>query len=87
MEYDERNCYLLNCTVEYHKRLAKKSLVFTATELQDKIMDELNGMDVWDVKGEDRSSEDLASDKRAAIEKLMEREDLTGKGEEDERKL
>jgi WD repeat-containing protein 35 len=86
MEYDERNCYLLSCTVEYNKRRAKKALVFTSTELQEKIMDELNGMDVWDVKGEDRSSEDLASDKRAAIEKLMEGEELLG-NDEMEKKL
>ena len=26
---------------------------------------------MWDVKGEDKSNEDLASDKRAAIEKLV----------------
>lgn len=71
MEYDERNCYLLSCTVEYPKRMAKKSLIFTSTELQEKIMDELNGMDVWDKKSEDRTEEDLASDKRAAIEELM----------------
>ena len=43
-EYDERNRYLLVITIEYAKRMAKKSLVFTANELQEKIMDELNAM-------------------------------------------
>lgn len=76
IEYDERNRFLLSCTVEYNKRLAKKTLVFTSAELHEKIMNELNGMDVWDLKGEDRSSEDLACDKRAAIEILMENEDV-----------
>ena len=76
IEHDERNRFLLSCTVEYNKRLAKKTLVFTSAELHEKIMNELNGMDVWDIKGEDRSSEDLACDKRAAIEILMENEDL-----------
>jgi len=32
-------------------------------------------MDVWDVKGEDKASEDLATDKRAAIEARLEEED------------
>jgi hypothetical protein len=35
--------------------MAKKSLIFTSTELQEKIMDELNGMDVWDKKSEGTS--------------------------------
>jgi hypothetical protein len=43
-EYDEKNRYLLVITIEYAKRMAKKSLVFTANELQEKIMDELNAM-------------------------------------------
>jgi hypothetical protein len=38
-------------------------------------MEELNTMDVWDIKGEDKSKEDLASDKRATIEKLLELEE------------
>ena len=87
MEYDERNCYLLSCTVEYKKRSAKKALVFTSSELQEKIMDELNGMDVWDIKGEDTSSMDLASDKRAAIERLMEGENLLSNDNNMEKKL
>jgi len=71
LEYDERNSYLFSITVQYNRREARKALVFTADELREKIIDELNSMDVWDVKGEDRSSEDLAADKRDAIEKLL----------------
>ena len=45
--------------------------MFNAEELREKIMDELNSMDIWDVKGEDTSYDDLATDKRAALEKLL----------------
>ena len=71
MEYDEKNCYLLSCSIEYRKRLASKRLVLSSTDLQQKILSELTSSDVWDLKGEDKSNEDLASDKRAAIEKLV----------------
>jgi hypothetical protein len=75
LEYDERNAYLFCVTVQYNRREARKALVFNAEELREKIMDELNSMDVWDVKGEDRSYEDLAADKRASLERLLEEED------------
>ncbi|RYH30944.1 hypothetical protein EON65_03805 [archaeon] len=75
LEYDERNAYLFSVTVQYNRRKARKALVFNAEELREKIMDELNAMDVWDFKGEDKSHEDLAADKRASIEKLLEDED------------
>lgn len=71
LEYDERNSFLLCITVNYNRREAKKALVFTAPELRAKIMTELNLMDVWDTKGEDKSAEDLAADKRAAVERKM----------------
>jgi hypothetical protein len=74
LEYDERNEYLFMVTVQYNRRQAKKALVFTAEELRSKIMEELNSMDVWDVNGEDRSHEDLASDKRARLARLEEEE-------------
>ena len=75
LEYDERNSFLYVVTVIYNRRQAKKALVFTAEELREKIMDELNAMDIWDVAGEDRSKEDLASDKRANIQRLLEEEE------------
>jgi WD repeat-containing protein 35 len=74
-EYDERNEYLFTVTVQYNRREARKALVFNAEELRTKIMDELNSMDVWDLKGEDRSSEDLAADKRASLERLDQEEE------------
>jgi WD repeat-containing protein 35 len=75
LEYDERNQYLFAITISYNRREAKKALVFNADDLREKIMDDLNTMDVWDVKGEDKASEDLAADKRAAIEARLEEED------------
>ena len=75
LEYDERNCFLYTVSVQYNRRMAKKTLVLEAEELREKIMEELNRMDIWDSKGEDRSAEDLAADKRAAIEKLLQDED------------
>lgn len=74
-EYDERNAYLFTVTVQYNRRKARKALVFNAEELREKIIEELNGMDVWDLKGEDKSAEDLAADKRASIERLLEQEE------------
>ena len=75
LEYDERNAFLYTVTVLYNRREANKHLVFNAEELREKIMDELNSMDVWDVKGEDTSEDDLASDKRAAIEVLLQQDE------------
>ena len=74
-EYDERNSFLLTVTISYNRREAKKTLVFTAEELREKIMDELNNFDIWDVASEDKSSEDLAADKRAAIEALLKQDE------------
>lgn len=79
LEFDERNQYLLTVTVKYNRRKAKKGMVFNALELREKIMDELESMNVWDEKGEDKSHQDLAADKRAAIQVLLDEEE-----EEDE---
>jgi hypothetical protein len=86
LEYDERNAYLFSVTVQYNRRKARKALVFNAEELREKIMDELNAMDVWDVKGEDKSHLDLAADKRAQIEKLIEAEEEGAELEEADKK-
>lgn len=80
-EFDERNAFLLSVTIQYNRREAKKALVFTAEELREKIMRELNDVDVWDVKGEDKSHEDLASDKRATIQRLLDLEDENAEAE------
>ena len=67
-EYDEENSVLFTITIEYNRRLAKKALAFTADELRAKIMDELNALEMWDIAKEDKGHEDLAADKRLAIE-------------------
>ena len=72
VEYDERNNYLLSVTVIYNRRKANKALAFTAEELRTKIINELTSFSVWDSVSEDRSSLDLAVDKRAAMEKHSE---------------
>ena len=58
--------------ISYNKREAKKTLVFTADELKEKIMDELVAHEVYDLASEDKTDEDLAADKRGTIEKLLE---------------
>lgn len=75
VEYDERNSFLLTVTLQYNRRDASKSLVFTAEELRTKLMEDLNAMDIWDTVGEDRSADDLAADKRAAIDRLIQEQD------------
>jgi hypothetical protein len=75
LEYDERNEFLLTITIKYNRRKGKKGLVFNAEDLRAKILDELNSFDVWNEKAEDTSAQDLAADKRAAIQKLLDEED------------
>jgi WD repeat-containing protein 35 len=75
LEYDERNAFLYTITITYNRREANKALAFSAEDLREKIMMELNDMDVWDVKGEDNSNDDLAADKRAAIEALIKQDE------------
>mmetsp|Transcript_2460 Transcript_2460/g.3417 ORF Transcript_2460/g.3417 Transcript_2460/m.3417 type:complete len:855 (+) Transcript_2460:11-2575(+) len=85
-EYDERNCVLFSITIEYNRRMAKKALVFSADELREKIMEELNTLDLWDVTAEDKTKEDLAADKRATIERLLELEENENEMEEAKKK-
>jgi len=75
LEFDERNEYLFAITVQYNRRMANKQMVFSAEELRKKIMSELNMMDVWDLASEDKSGEDLAADKRKAIQLLLDAEE------------
>jgi hypothetical protein len=76
LEYDERNSFLLTVTIMYNRREARKSLVFTADELREKIMEELNKTEIWDIKGMDNTKEDLASDKRLRYEEGIFEEDI-----------
>jgi len=68
VEYDERNQYLLEITLTYNRRTASKNLGFNATELREKFLGELEQLGIYDVEGEDHSADDLAVDKRIAIE-------------------
>jgi WD repeat-containing protein 35 len=70
-EYDEKNAYLFSVTIQYYRFKAKKKLAFSSDEIREKAMAELNTYEIWDTKAEDLSHLDLASDKRAAIEKLL----------------
>ena len=80
--YDEKNNYLYTITVEYNRRKAKKATVFRAEELKEKIMEELHQVAVFDEKGEDVSAEDLAQDKREAIEEMIRKEEEDAEEEE-----
>jgi hypothetical protein len=70
LQFDERNSFLLHVAVSYNRRYANRTLVFNAEELREKVMEDLNSMGIWDAGG-DRSGDDLAADKRAAIERLL----------------
>ncbi|CAN0069581.1 unnamed protein product [Laminaria digitata] len=75
VEYDERNNYLMAIEVTYNRREADKNVAYNYRELKDKIQNELDSAQVWDRSGEDHSSQDLAADKRAAIERRLNEED------------
>ena len=72
--------YMINMLKDSKKDFASldllKPLFNKSFDTLEKIMDELNSMDVWDVEGEDRSAEDLASDKRATLERMLQAEDM-----------
>lgn len=70
LEYDERNSFLYTVTVEYNRREANKKYAFTAHDIKEQIMQELNDMDIWDLQGEDYQADDLAADKRAKLDEI-----------------
>merc|ERR1719502_813060 len=72
IEYDHRNGFLLNVTVEYNKREASKSIALNSEELKKKIMNEFNSMHIWDEDGEDHKDQELAVDKRKRIDETIE---------------
>ncbi len=90
IEYDERNQYLLEVSLQYNRRIANKNLAFNAIDLRDKLLSEFEDYGVYDLEGEDHSADDLAVDKRLAIEKRMAEEEEDGvedeqMGDEDEK--
>lgn len=47
LEYDEKNCILLEITIKYNRREAKKDSVLTPPELKQKIFHELEKKEVF----------------------------------------
>jgi WD repeat-containing protein 35 len=84
IEYDERNQYLLEVTLQYNKRVASKNLAFNATELRDKLLGEFEGLGIYDLEGEDHSADALAVDKRLAIEQRINAEEEEEEAAEEE---
>jgi WD repeat-containing protein 35 len=82
IEYDARNQYLLEITMTYNKRTASKNLGLNAQELREKFLGELEQLGIYDVEGEDHSADDLAVDKRIAIELRMQEAEENGEEEE-----
>ena len=48
IEYEEFNGYMLNITLAYNRRQAKKNLVFNARELKSKLMDQLKAAEIFE---------------------------------------
>lgn len=48
IEYEEFNGYMLNLTLSYNRRQAKKNLVFNARELKAKLMDQLKAAEIFE---------------------------------------
>ncbi|CAM9569802.1 unnamed protein product, partial [Phaeothamnion confervicola] len=71
VEFDERSSYLMTVDITYNRRLAHRKYAFNFEELKSKLHHELDQAQVWDVAGEDNSAQDLAADKRAAIERRL----------------
>lgn len=68
LEYDDKNCILLEMMVQYNRREAKKDSVLTADELKQKIMHEFENKGVFtSSEGVDDSAPLLAIEKRKSI--------------------
>ena len=77
--YDKSLTTVPSCLSLYVQNLA-----FNAEELKEKVMEEFNAMQVWDAQGEDKSSMDLAMDKRMKIEQRIQKlEEEEGKPKAD----
>merc|ERR1712054_566226 len=62
LEYEELNGYMLNMTLAYNRRVAKKNLVFNARELKAKLMDELKAAEVFEEELGDKDDPTAADD-------------------------
>ena len=63
-----KNDFLLTATIAYNRAKASKRLGLAPGELREKLEKIFEEARIWDEASEDHSSEDLAVDKRAAIE-------------------
>ena len=66
LEYDEKNRFLLQATVQYNRRMAKKDLAFNASDLRQKLLGELDIAEVFD-NSDDHSANALAVERRASL--------------------
>ena len=80
LEYDDKNCILLEMSIQYNRREAKKDLVLSADELKQKLMHSLQKKDIF--KEEDsggQSSLQLARERRDSL--LKNAKEVTWKDE------
>jgi hypothetical protein len=66
LEYDNQNCILLEMTVQYNRRDARKDSVLTADELKQKVMHEFENKGIL-VNDDDHSKHALAIEKRRSF--------------------
>lgn len=86
VEFDEQNAILLAVLVQYNKREAAKRLAFDISNIREKIMEELSAADVWNEAGDDKRHEDLAADKRAAIQRKIEEDEELAEAQSSDRR-
>ncbi|KAL7542407.1 hypothetical protein ACHAXR_013410 [Thalassiosira sp. AJA248-18] len=67
LEYDDKNCILLEIMVQYNRREARKDLVLTADELKQKLMHEFQNKDVFTSDDIHSSIPLLAIEKRNSL--------------------
>ena len=68
IEYDDKNCLLLQVEIQYNRREARKDCVLSADELKQKLFYELEKKGIFvENKVHDRGSTLLARDRRRKI--------------------
>mmetsp|Transcript_26639 Transcript_26639/g.63882 ORF Transcript_26639/g.63882 Transcript_26639/m.63882 type:complete len:860 (-) Transcript_26639:253-2832(-) len=79
LEYDDKNCILLEITMHYNRREAKKDLVLSADELKQKLMHEFENKGIFATGKEEDTSTLLAIEKRKSIDSGKEAEPMLGR--------
>ena len=67
IEYEEFNGYMLNITLAYNRRQARRDLVFNARELKAKLMDQLKAAEIFE--------EELGVDDPSAAPEVLDEEE------------